>query len=192
MTATGFPNLIGIDDAPFPKSRSEHPQEVPLVATVFADDRFDGVLYGKVHRDGDDATDAIAALIRSSRFDDHAQAVLLQGITFGGFNVVDIHRLHALLERPIIAVTRRQPDRENILRILREKIPNGAAKAERLAAAPRMQPCEPLWIQWVGTERPQAEATVRRHQRHGHFPEPLRLAHLLGAAYVLGHSHGGA
>ena len=53
----------------------------------------------------------MAALVRGSQFDGHVRAVLLNGIAFGGFNVVDIHALAEALARPVLVVARRAPRR---------------------------------------------------------------------------------
>lgn len=182
-------NLIGFDDAPFEAAPRHEP--VKLVGVVVARDRLDGVVLGEVTRDGDDATDAVAALLEGSRFDGHVQAVLLQGIAFGGFNVVDLPALAERLARPVIVVARKEPRWEKIRSAL-EKVPGGAAKWARIERAGPMEPLAGLWVQRAGIDAADAEATLALHARHGSLPEPLRVAHLLGAALVRGHSHGGA
>ena len=74
-----------------------------------AGNRLDGVLIGAVRRDGVDATRVIARMLQGSRFARHVQAVILQGIAVAGFNVIDIHGLHAELGRPVLVVARRRP-----------------------------------------------------------------------------------
>jgi len=97
-------NVVGFDDGPFdrnpPGARGRPGARVLLVGAVCARTRLDGVISGKVGKDGTDATARVAALVRGSQFDGHVRAVLLNGIAFGGFNVVDIHALAAALARP--------------------------------------------------------------------------------------------
>ena len=185
----GFPNLIGVDDAPFAKA---HRGDVPLVGAVYASDRLDGVLIGKARRDGRNGAAQLARMIRGSRFDDHIGCVLLQGITVAGFNVVDLAALHETLERPILVVTRKAPNLRTIRRALLAKVPGGARKWKLIEAAGPMEPCGALFIQRVGLSAAKAAATLELHTRHGLLPEPLRVAHLLAAAHVRGHSHGNA
>lgn len=184
-----FPNVIGVDDAPFAKA---HRGDVPLLGAVYASDRLDGVVLGKARRDGRNGARQIAAMIRGSRFDDHVGCVLLQGITVAGFNVVDLGELHERIERPILVVTRKAPDLRSIRRALLTKVPGGVRKWALIEAAGPMEPCGPLFIQRVGLSPARAAATLERHTRHGALPEPLRVAHLLAAAHVRGHSHGSA
>ena len=70
-------NVIGFDDAPFPRDLCG---SVKVVGAVFARLRLDGVLIGRVEKDGSDAAEAIANLVGRSKFAEHAQLILLQGI----------------------------------------------------------------------------------------------------------------
>src|SRR5215212_12049261 len=99
-------NVVGFDDSPFDL---EHRGDVRVVGAVCARTRLDGVLSTTVRRDGNNATDRLAELVRSSRFQAHIRAVLLQGIALAGFNVVDLERLSAALEIPVLVVVRKQP-----------------------------------------------------------------------------------
>lgn len=179
-------NVIGFDDAPFVRTD----ERAPILGVVYARDRLDGVLVGDVARDGDDATEGVASLIEASRFDAHIAGVLLQGIAFGGFNVVDAPALASRLRRPVIVVARRAPDLARMHAAL-TNVPNAEAKRARLDAAGPMRAMAGAFVQVFGTDDETAAATLALHIRHGAFPEPLRVAHLLGAAFVRGHSHGG-
>ena len=92
-------HVVGFDDAPFAPG---HRGDVPLVGAVFCGNRLEGVLCGKVRRDGANATEELVRLVEQSRFRAHLQAVLLQGIALAGFNVVDLPELHQRLELPVL------------------------------------------------------------------------------------------
>jgi endonuclease V-like protein UPF0215 family len=99
-------HVIGFDDAPFERA---HRGDVLIVGAVFAGTRLEGVLSGKVRRDGANATRVLIDLVRRSRFGTHVQAILLQGIAFAGFNVVDVHTVREALKIPVLVVARRAP-----------------------------------------------------------------------------------
>jgi len=130
-------NVVGFDDGPFDRilpgartpagARGRTGARVLLVGAVCARTRLDGVISGHVRQDGTDATARVAALVRGSQFDGHVRAVLLNGIAFGGFNVVDIHALAAALARPVLVVARRAP-RLSLIRL-------SAREARELLAA---------------------------------------------------------
>lgn len=185
----GIANVVGFDDGPFDKNVSSAP--VSLLGLVYARDRLDGAITAEIVRDGDQATDAIARVIEESRFDQHVQCVMLQGLTFGGFDVVDLEALHARLKRPILVVARKPPRMEKIEAAL-QALPDAAARMDRFTRAGPMEEIAGVWVQRAGIDVDLARATLELHTTHGSFPEPLRVAHLLAAAFVTGHSHGSA
>lgn len=182
-------NLIGIDDGPFDRDTRG---DVPLVGTVWARDRLDGVVTGRVRRDGANATRSVARMVRESPFDPHVRLVLLQGIAFGGFNVVDLDALHRELGRPVLVVARHEPDLAAIRAALLYRVPGGARKWRLIEAAGPMEPVHGVWIQRRGITRDAAASLLRELCRHGRLPEPLRIAHLVAGAMVRGVSSGPA
>jgi endonuclease V-like protein UPF0215 family len=182
-------HVVGVDDAPFAR---EHGGNVPVVATVFSRLRLDGVLVGRVRRDGADATRALAALIGGSRFAAHLQAVLLQGIALAGFNVIDLAGLHAALGLPVLVVARHRPDLASIERALRLHVPGGARKWRLIERAGPMEPVAGVFVQRAGLSLSDARALVGRLAISGRIPEPLRVAHLIAGALATGASRGRA
>ncbi len=178
-------HVIGFDDAPFPAS---HRGDVLLVGAVFAGPRLEGVLSGKVRRDGVNATRTIARLVSESRYREHLQAVLLQGITFAGFNVVDLGGLHEALHLPVITVSRRQPDMAAIRRALLQHVPGGQRKWRLIEKAGPIEAAAGVYVQRAGISLVDTEALVQRFALNGNLPEPLRTAHLIAGGIVQGES----
>lgn len=127
-------------------------------------------------------------MIRDCRFAPQLQAVMLQGIAFAGFNVVDIHHLSAELGIPVLVVARRAPDLDAIREALLTKVPGGRRKWRLIEKAGPMEPMENLWVQRAGLDADSARALLRQHARHGHLPEPLRTAHLIAGGITDGES----
>lgn len=182
-------NVIGFDDAPFPP---EHRGDVDLVGTVCSRTRLDGVLRGRVRRDGINAARTMARMLLGSPFAGHVQAVLLQGITVAGFNVVDLDALHAAVGVPVIVVARRRPDLARIRRALLAKVPGGATKWRRIQAAGPPEPIAGVFVQRTGLSALHCERLLRATTLHGRLPEPLRLAHLIAGGLGTGVSRGRA
>lgn len=183
-----FSHAIGFDDAPFARDSSA---PVRIVGAVFAGERLDGVLSGQVGRDGGDATAELIRLVATSRFYPQLQLVLLQGIAFAGFNVVDARLLHHALNLPVLIVARRAPDRAAIERAL-HGIPEGMRKWRTIERTGVMERVAGVHVQRAGLTRQAAEAAVRRWAVHGAVPEPLRVAHLIAGGIGDGHSRGRA
>jgi endonuclease V-like protein UPF0215 family len=128
-------NVIGFDDGPFER---DHRGKVLLVGVVCSATRIDGIVSGSIKRDGIDSTRQMVELVRASQFGTHLQAVMLQGIAVGGFNVVDVHGLSKALDIPVLVVVRRPPDMAAVRRALFSRAPTsrpavpGAARKWKL------------------------------------------------------------
>lgn len=211
-------NVIGFDDGPFPR---DHKGDVLLVGVVCSGTRVDGILSGKIRRDGANATRAMVDVVRASQFGTHVQAIMLQGIAVGGFNVVDVHGLSAALRVPVLVVTRRRPDMAAVRQALfsgtaadRPRVAGAARKWKLIEDAGTMEvlgesrrslrrdgakapsgirtSAPRLWVQRVGLSLDDARRLVADTTLHGNIPEPLRLAHLIAGGITTGTSRGRA
>lgn len=175
-------HVIGFDDAPFAPT---HRGDVLLVGVVYSGLMLEGVLSGKVRRDGSNATRAIARMVTQSRFAAHAQAILLQGIAVAGFNVVDIHKLHDIVQLPVIVVARRQPDFVAINRALLHRVRGGKRKWLLIERLGPMEPMAGVYVQRVGITLKGATEVIKRLAVNSAMPEPLRTAHLIASGMTL-------
>ena len=182
--------VLGLDDAPFRFGDAR----VPVVGVVVrAPNYVEGVMTTSVAVDGDDATDVLAAKIAASRHREGLAAVLLDGIAFGGFNVVDLDALHAAIRVPVATVTREKPDLRAMVAALRRRFPDWRARARLLENHPLWELAtghRPLYGAGVGIDRADLATLLARSTVRGAVPEPLRLAHLIAAAVVKGESRG--
>lgn len=177
--ARTFSHVIGFDDAPFAR---DHRGDVAVVGAAYAGLRLEGILMTRVRRDGADATRRLRDAISGSRFAAHLRLILLQGIAFAGFNVVDIHALHASLGVAVLVVTRQQPDLAAIERALLQAVPSGRRKWRLIEEAGAMEAASDVWIQRAGIDLAAAKDVIARLALNGRIPEPLRTAHLIATA----------
>jgi endonuclease V-like protein UPF0215 family len=187
MTSKHFSNVIGFDDAPF---ASDYIGPVPVVGAIFTGLKLTGVVIGAVEKDGADATRQLAGLVAESRFAEHVQLVMLQGIALAGFNVVDAFDLHETLGLPILVVARKLPDLAAIRHALLTQLPGGVQKWALIEQLGPLEPAGHVFVQRVGLSLEQARAVVERFAVHSHLPEPLRTAHLIAGAVANGQSRG--
>jgi endonuclease V-like protein UPF0215 family len=181
-------NVVGFDDAPFARA---HRGDVLLVGVVCSRTRLDGVLSGRVRRDGANSTERMIDLVSNAQFKDHVRAVLLQGIAVAGFNVVDVHALHEGLGVPVLVVARRLPDLAAMRRALVAR-PGGERKWRLIERAGPMEPLAGVYVQRVGLTTVEARDLLAATTLHGNLPEPLRLAHLIAGGVTTGASRGRA
>jgi hypothetical protein len=182
-------HVVGIDDFPFDRG---HRGDVPIVGAVFAGLRLEGVLTGRVRRDGRNATRAVAQMVGGSKYALQLQLVLLQGIALGGFNVVDLAELHGRLGIPVLVVARRAPRLDRIRAALLARVRGGRRKWRLIERLGPMEPVAGVWVQRAGIGLDAAERVIRRLAVHGHVPEPLRAAHLIAGGVARGQSRGRA
>lgn len=182
-----FSNVVGFDDSPFDL---EHRGDVRVVGAVCARTRLDGVLATTVRRDGNNATDRLVEIVRSSRFADHIRAVLLQGIALAGFNVVDLERLARELDVPVLVVVRKQPRMQMVKTALIDRTAGGLEKWSLIEKHGPLERCGVLWVQRVGLTIKEATELLAATTSHGNIPEPLRLAHIIAGGVERGASRG--
>jgi endonuclease V-like protein UPF0215 family len=184
--------ILGVDDAPF-KFTDEH---VPVVGVIVrAPSYVEGVLTTRVHIDGTDATEVLAATISRSRYRRGLALVLLDGAALGGFNVVDIDALHESIGVPVATVTRDKPDLDAMERVLRRKFADGERRAEILRRNELIRvetPHKPLYATVAGLPPHELREAIHRCTVRGALPEPVRVAHLIATAIVKGESKGNA
>ena len=184
--------ILGVDDAPF----TPHSQDpVMVVGTVFrAGAWLDGVLRTDIRVDGTDATEKIVKMVNASRHRDQIGVIMLDGVTFGGFNVVNIQRIFLETGIPVVVVTRKQPNFEKIKRALKN-FTDWEDRWENVLAAGevhRVKNEESIHIQISGIDLEDAKEIVRLSTTRSAIPEPIRAAHIIAAGVTTGESRGSA
>jgi endonuclease V-like protein UPF0215 family len=174
--------VLGIDDGQF----TPHTQgNVIVVGVVFRGGYWiDGVMHTEVAIDGLDATDKLSAMINASPHSRQLRLIMLNGVTLGGFNLVDINRLNALTGLPVLALTRVQPDLESIHNALKH-LPNWEERWRIIVAAGEIHELNcrgsKLYMVMAGISLEDAQKIVNLTSTRSCFPEPLRVAHLIAS-----------
>ena len=127
-----------------------------------------------------DATDTVAGLVNGSRQLPQLKAVMLDGLTLAGFNVVDIEVLHDATGVPVITLVDKVPDLAAIARALEGRFPDWEERL-RLLSAPETHRMDlpdggALTCHVAGIGFEEARRLVEVTTLRGHLPEPLRMA----------------
>jgi endonuclease V-like protein UPF0215 family len=184
--------ILGVDDAPFPPHTKNN---VMLIGTIFRGGTWlDGVLRTYIKGDGTDSTSNIIKMVNGSRHKDQMGVIMLDGITFGGFNVVNIKEIFDETGIPVIVIMRKFPNFEKIKKALMrfEDCRERWALIHEAGTVHKIENIEPLYIQIYGIDLEDAKEIVSIATTRSAIPEPIRVAHLIGAGVVTGESKGSA
>jgi endonuclease V-like protein UPF0215 family len=136
--------------------------------------------------DGLDSTERIATMIKDSPYFGELRVVLLDGVTFAGFNVVNISELSRRVNLPVISIARDKPDLVEIKKALRN-LPDFETRwrvmknSGELFAVQTRSGENPVYVQTAGISREVAEKLLKQISIHSNVPEALRVAHLIAS-----------
>ncbi|MBW2992087.1 DUF99 family protein [Candidatus Woesearchaeota archaeon] len=180
--------IVGFDDSPFDKFKDG---DTLVIGAFYRGGSFmDGVVSTKVKVDGEDSTEKLISSVKKSKFYPQLQAILLDGIAFGGFNIIDIKELSKRTRLPVIVVIRHVPDFKKIISTLR-KI-GFKEKIKLIDKAGQVYKVGDVYCQYKGCKKEFVEKLLRITCTHSHIPEAIRVAHLIAAGVKKGESKGRA
>lgn len=171
--------LLGVDDASF----SFEDDETFLTGVVYRGTEFiEDIKTVSISVDAENATGKLRELHNSCNNPGQIKAVLTDGISFAGFNIIDLENTSKELEKPVIAVTKNEPDREDFRETMK-RTGNYDENFEELDE-PREVELEDgkAFIQYSGCTLDEAKEFVRKSIVHGQVPEPVRIADMIGGA----------
>jgi len=180
--------VLGVDDGVF----TPHVKGfAPLIGVVFRGGYWlDGVMSTRVEVDGFDSTAKISAMVLNSPHYKQLRVIMLDGVTFGGFNVVDIKKLNTETGLPVIAVTREKPNFKDIRKALKNLPQNEKRWKAVLNAGKILEVCtrnkrEKVYVEMAGILEEDAQKIVKLTSTRSSVPEPLRVAHLIASGISL-------
>lgn len=185
--------VMGIDDGPFEPHAGG---KALLIGTVFRGGQWlDGVLRAYIDVDGTDATKQIIEMANKSRHKGQLRVIMVDGVTFAGFNVIDIQEIFRQTGLPVIVVSRKLPDLPKVKKALKN-LPDWQERWQMLRAAGKIYQVRsrpravPVCMQVAGIKRADAEQIVKLTSTRSLVPEPLRIAHLIATGIAKGESVG--
>ncbi len=181
--------ILAIDDSPLIR------ETITIIGVFFrGGEQLDGILRTEIRKDGMDATDVFIRMINDSKYHAQIRVILLDGVTYAGFNPVDITYLFKETGVPVISFMRSCPDIEKI-KLALSNLPDAEKRWEMIQRAGkiyRIKQNNPVFFQLCGLDKESAVKIIRMTSTHSNIPEPLRVAHLIATGVVLGESKGKA
>lgn len=177
--------IVGWDDAPF-KFKDKHTLLVGVICRGGV--QIDGVITTRIRVDGNDATEKIAKAINRSKHKEQLRIIMLDGITFGGFNIADINRLYEKTKLPVIVVIKEKPDMKAIKKSL-SRFKDSEKRWELIERAGSIREFEvknkvlkgrkKIYYQNAGIDEYTCERIINLTAVNSVIPEPVRTAHLI-------------
>jgi endonuclease V-like protein UPF0215 family len=172
--------IVGVDDGAFSPTR-DHRETALLLAVLLKGFRIQSVLLGRIQIDGTDASHVLKVLLRRVRF----EVVMLSGISFGGFNLIDISKLAREIRKPVIAVSGEKPDNRAVQKALKTHFPDWEMRWNIVRSAGRLYSCKPLeneprlYYEVKGATPDFANKVISSTAAISRLPEPIRVARIL-------------
>ena len=173
-------NVVGVDDGSFPPSKTTR-EHALLLAVLMRRSKIRGVRVGSIEVDGTDARAVLKSLVRTLSSD----LVMLSGISFAGFNVIDISRLAYELKKPIIAISGDRPDNGAVRKALKDHFADWKTRWQCVRSAGRLYTCKPLkdeprlYFEVKGATPNYARSVISRTAVISRLPEPIRVARIM-------------
>jgi endonuclease V-like protein UPF0215 family len=170
--------LVGVEDGSFQKRRT---REAILASVLLKETEIEDVKIIKVTVDGLDATKKFAKTLTKWKFD----AVMLAGISFAGFNLIDPTTIYEQFRKPIIIISRTKPDNRKVKRALQRHFEDWEIRwkvFEKLGPIYEVFTLggeAPLYVEAVGADIKWISGLILALSLCGRVPEPIRVARLI-------------
>jgi len=174
--------VVGVEDGGFSKKILDYGiSKTFFVSVLFVGTWFYDFQLDKITVDGLDATEKLAEMLRGWSFD----TVILAGVSFAGFNLVDSASILKEFKKLVIIVTRTKPNNISVKNALRQHFKDWRIRwniFERLGPVYEvvsMVNDPPIYVEVVGTRLDYAERVLRSLSTCCRIPEPIRVARLI-------------
>src|SRR4029077_6203356 len=172
---------IGIDDGPFPPKTDDRVRYSPLIAAWLKGSHLQKVRTDWITVDVLDATGKAQLLLKGSQH----LPVLLSGVTFGGFNLIDPRKIQKMTKAPVIVVIGSRPDNRAVKRALSRHFPDWKDRWDLIRSLGPLHKVltianeGPVFFERFGCSTRDADLILKGSPMVSRIPEPLRVAGIL-------------
>jgi hypothetical protein len=169
-----------VDDGAFSVRRGRGGRTV-LVAVLLEGPRIIDIRVGTIELDGVDAYRVLLSLLNALSYD----VVMLSGVSFGGFNLIDIKELAGRTGKPVIAVIGERPNNRAVRAALCKHFRDWRRRWRAIDDAGPLYSCKPLveeprlYFEVRGGSPAFAREVIASSSLISRLPEPVRAAGIL-------------
>jgi hypothetical protein len=171
-------SIVGVEDGSFLKGTT---RKALLAAVLFRGVEIKDVKITKITVDGLDATKKFAKILNQWTFD----TILLAGVSFAGFNVIDPMIIHKKFGKPVIIISRERPDNKAVKRALQQHFEDWKIRWEVFRKLGSIHEVivlaeePPVYVETVDVSVRWACNLIQALSVCGRVPEPLRVARII-------------
>ncbi len=180
-------HILGIDDMPF----SFGDKTVGIIGVVMRGNSYiEGILRTTITVDGTDSTPVLIRLIAGTKHLKQLRAVMVDGASLGGFNVVDGEKIFRETGLPVMTVTRNKPDEGKMKEALKKHFDDWEERWGIInrGEIKKLELPYPLYVKCWGIPLDDATDIIKVSIVRGAIPEPIRVAHLMASGIKTGES----
>jgi len=174
--------VVGVEDGSFSKGLQGYGAQKTLFVCVLLRGKWVSDFQADmITVDGLDATEKLVSMLRRWSFD----ALMLAGVSFAGFNLVDPTVVFEEFSKPVIVISRTKPNNVAVKNALRQHFEDWRVRwgvFEKLGPVWEVVPMPnepPVYVEVVGTELDWASRLIRAASLCCRVPEPIRVARLV-------------
>jgi uncharacterized protein len=148
---------------------------------------FDGMVFGTVTFEGNDATQNILSMYRSLRRND-INCIILDGLVISMYNIIDGKELEESIDVPVIAITFK--DSEGLEGSIKHHFSNDSIMNMKLEQYRKLaqrdkillKTGKTLFVRYWGISTDEVFTIVNSFTLQGSIPEPIKIAKLAASA----------
>ncbi|MFQ5836532.1 MAG: DUF99 family protein [Candidatus Bathyarchaeia archaeon] len=174
--------VVGVEDGGFSRKPQGHGiQKALFVCILLREKWISDFQADMITVDGLDATEKLTSMLRRWSFD----AVMLAGVSFAGFNLVNPAIVFEEFSKPVIVISRTKPNNVAVKNALRQHFEDWRVRwsvFEKLGSVYEVvsMPAEPpIYVEVIGAELEWASKLIRATSVCCRVPEPIRVARLV-------------
>ncbi|MCX8169305.1 MAG: DUF99 family protein [Candidatus Methanomethylicia archaeon] len=175
--------ILSFEDGKIMKEKMD---KTILVGIKINNTFIEDIFYKEIEIDGLNATEKVIEIVNEAKPID---LILLSGISYAGFNLIDSERIYEEFKIPLVIYTKKKPNNMDVLSALIKHFPDWrrrwniikrTLKASRGIHQIKLRENEkPVYIETIGISVDEATRILRENTIWGRTPEPIRIAEII-------------
>jgi len=173
--------VVGIEDGGFSREFPDYSGQTLLICVLLRGTWIKNFQEDTISVDGLDASNKLIVMLRHWSFD----AVMLAGVSFAGFNLVDPMMVFEEFGKPVVVISRTKPDNVAVKNALFQHFKDWRIRwsvFKKLGTVHQIVSMigePPLYVEVVGATKDWTTKMIRASATCCRVPEPVRVARLI-------------